>query len=245
MDNAKGRLSVDVLLPVYNEEEDLAKSVTKLRDFLLENLTDYDWRVVVGDNASTDRTLEIAKELSEQYPEVGYFHLDQKGRGRALRHAWTTSDADIMSYMDLDLSTGLEAFPPMVNALAHEGYDLGTGSRLARGAQVERSLYREFISRSYNLLIKLMFWHNFSDAQCGFKAITQRAARDLVPLVEDKNWFFDTELLLLAEHKGYRIYDAPVRWREDPGTTVKVASTAWEDIKGLWRMRWAFWLGRV
>jgi len=230
---------VDVVIPVYNEEGDLARSVTTLRRFMLNHVA-HDWRIVVADNASTDRTLDIAKELAALYRnQVTYVHLDQKGRGRALRRAWTESDADVVTYMDVDLSTDLSALPVLIEALIDSEYDVAIGSRLARGAQVERGLKREVISRIYNLMIKVMFWHGFSDAQCGFKGVTRRAVREIVPLIEDQAWFFDSELLLLAERMGYQIFEVPVRWRDDPDSRVRIVSTAWEDIKGLFRVRFS------
>jgi glycosyltransferase involved in cell wall biosynthesis len=228
--------TVDVVIPVYNEEHVLAKSIGTLHAFLTEHLP-YDWRILVADNASTDGTLKVAHQLKEQYSRVDFVHLDQKGRGRALRKAWTESTADILSYMDVDLSTEIEAFPALIRAIAEEGYDLATGSRLARGARTMRSFKREFISRCYNLIIKTIMWTKFSDAQCGFKAISRRACDVLVPLVQNNEWFFDTELLILAEKKGYRIKDIPVRWIEDPDTRVKLAKTISEDMRGLWRLR--------
>ena len=235
----KKRVRVDVVIPVYNEEADLERSVTALRQFLLDHV-DYDWRIVIADNASQDRTLEIAKELAKRYPgQVTYVHLDQKGRGRALRKAWTESDADIVSYMDVDLSTDLSAFPPLIDSLIDSEYDVATGSRLKKGAQVQRGLKREIISRIYNLMIKVMFLNKFSDAQCGFKAATRRAVRDIVPLIKDQAWFFDSELLLLAERMGYKIAEVPVKWMDDPDSRVKIASTAWEDVKGLFRVRFS------
>jgi len=229
---------VDVVIPVYNEERDLERGVTRLREFLRENCP-YRWRIVVADNASRDRTLEIAEELSRRWPgEVGLIHLDQKGRGRALRRAWLDSDADVVSYMDVDLSTGLDAFLPMIEPLAQGKLHVATGSRLLPQSRIRRSLSREFISRTYNLMVKLMFpFKHFSDAQCGFMACTRKAVQELVPLVQDQAWFFDSELLLRAEQRGYCIHDVPVEWKEDPGSTVKIASTAWEDIKGLFRVR--------
>jgi len=229
---------VDVVIPVYNEERDLERGVTRLREFLRENCP-YRWRIVVADNASRDRTLEIAEELSRRWPgEVGFIHLDKKGRGRALRRAWLDSDADVVSYMDVDLSTGLDAFLPMIEPLAKGELHVATGSRLLPQSRIQRSLSREFISRTYNLIVKLLFpFKRFSDAQCGFKACTRKAVQELVPLVQDQAWFFDSELLLRAGQRGYRIHDVPVQWKEDPGTTVKIASTAWEDIKGLFRVR--------
>lgn len=229
--------TVDVVIPVYNEEHVLERSVCTLREFLAAEFS-HEWRIVVANNASIDGTLEVARRLAEKYPDVGYIHLDQKGRGRALRKAWLESGADIVSYMDVDLSTGLEAFPPLIDSLT-QGYDVAIGSRLSRKSATTRSLKRELISRCYNLMIKAVFFTRFSDAQCGFKAVTRKAVDELVPLIEDQAWFFDTELLLLATMKGYRIKEVPVRWVEDPDTRVKIAKTALEDIKGLLRMRFS------
>lgn len=227
--------SVDVVIPVYNEEKDLPRSVAVLWDFLNEHLP-YQWQIVIADNGSTDKTLTVAQALSQQYPGVAYVHLDQKGRGRALRKAWLESKADVVSYMDVDLSTKLDAFPKLIKAL-DEGYGVAIGSRLMQGSKVDRSLKREITSQGYNLLIKTMFWPSFSDAQCGFKAVRRDVVQDVVPFTKDNAWFFDTELLLLAQRKGYRIKEVPVEWVEDLGSTVKIAKTAWEDIKGLLRLR--------
>jgi glycosyltransferase involved in cell wall biosynthesis len=229
---------VDVVIPVYNEEEALEGSIATLSAYLQANCP-YQWRIVIADNASTDGTPEVARRLVEASPRVDYMRLEQKGRGRALRHAWSRSQADVLSYMDVDLSTGLDCFMPLIQPLASGHYGVAIGSRLAPGAKVTRGLKRELTSRIYNLLIKAMFPRKrFSDAQCGFKAVTQQAARELLPLVKDQAWFFDSELLLRAEARGYRIHEVPVKWVDDPGTTVRIARTAWEDVKGLWRVRW-------
>ena len=227
--------SVDVVIPVYNEEGDLSACVTTLRGFLGERLSN-PWRITVADNGSLDSTLAVAQSLTQEYSEVRYIHLDQKGRGRALKRAWLESDAQILSYMDVDLSTDLEAFPPLVAAI-EEGYNIAIGTRLGRGAQVQRSLKRELISRAYMLLIKGLFFTRFTDAQCGFKALSRRTAQRLIPLIKDNAWFLDTELLILAEKRGFRIKEVPVKWVEDPDTRVKILRTAREDIKGLLRLR--------
>ena len=230
------KVTVDVVIPVYNEEGVLEQSISTLVAFLHAR-SPYDWRVVIADNASTDRTLEVAKRLTERIPEVEFVHLDEKGRGRALRRAWMESDADVVSYMDVDLSTNLEAFPPLIEALISGGYHLAIGSRLQRESVIARQLKREILSRGYNLLIKLFFFNKFSDAQCGFKALTRQAARELVPLVKDQGWFFDTELLLRAEQKGYEIFEVPVEWIEDLDTRVNILQTSLDDLKGLIRVR--------
>lgn len=228
---------VDVVIPVYNEENDLPKSIPELRAFLRSDAFPYEWTIVIADNASTDNTPAVSRRLEEEYGEVVYVRIERKGRGFALKQVWGASTADVMSYMDVDLSTGLEAFPQLIKAVADDGYGVSTGSRLARKSKVDRSLQRTVLSRGYNLIIKTIMWTRFSDAQCGFKAISREVAQRVLPLIQNDNWFFDTELLVLAEKMGYRIKDIPVRWVEDPDTRVKIGSTVSEDLKGLWRMR--------
>lgn len=228
--------SVDIVIPVLNEERDLPRCVATLREFLPGAIPN-PWRIVIADNGSDDATPEVSRDLMREHLEVGYLRLEQRGRGRALRRAWLESQADLVSYMDVDLSTDLRAIPPLVRAL-EEGYDLAVGSRLARGARVyRRRLQREITSRGYNLLIKSMFFTRFSDAQCGFKAMTRSAAQALLPHVQDPGWFFDSELLIIAEKRGFRIKDVPVNWTDDPDTRVRVVRTAVQDIKGLMRLR--------
>jgi glycosyltransferase involved in cell wall biosynthesis len=229
--------SVDLVIPCYNEERTLAESVDKLRAWCGEMLP-YRWRVVVADNASTDGTLAVARRLADQNPEdTGYIHLDRKGRGRALKRAWLESEADAMCYMDVDLSTDLRNVTPLLGGVLEEGYDVAYGSRLARGADIERSFRREINSRGYITLIKLLFWTKFSDAQCGFKAIARAAAQELLPHVEDGEWFFDTELLVLAEKGGYRLKEVPVRWVEDPDSRVKFPQDIIKMASRLSRLR--------
>ena len=229
--------SVDIVVPVYNEEEALPGSIERLTGFLQDNVAN-PWQVIIADNASTDRTRPVSEELCRQYSGVSYFYLPQKGRGRALRSTWLASEADIVSYMDVDLSTDLIHFPQLIEAL-ESGYHVVTGSRLSKESQVTRAFKREFISRSYNLLIKSMFFTGFPDAQCGFKALTRPAAQAIIPYIENNNWFFDTELLIIAAKRGYRIKSIPVKWDDDPTSTVNITGTAAEDIKGLLRLRFS------
>ena len=227
--------SVEIVVPVYNEEAALPGSIERLTGFLERNLTN-PWRVTIADNASIDGTRAVSEELARQYSNVDYFYLPQKGRGRALRATWLDSRADIVSYMDVDLSTDLSHFPQLVSAL-ESGYQIAIGSRLSGKSQVTRAFKREFISRSYNLLIKSLFFTPFPDAQCGFKALTRSAAQAIIPAIENNNWFFDTELLIIAAKRGYRIKSIPVKWDDDPTSTVNITGTAVEDIKGLLRLR--------
>lgn len=230
--------TLDIVIPVLNEEANLAASVNTLRDFLSKYLEYYRWRVIVADNGSTDSTPEIGKNLAENDRRIGYVRLELKGRGRALSRAWRDSQADIVAYMDVDLSTGLTSLPDLVNAVRSNECDIAIGSRLKRGARVTgRSMGREILSRAYSVLFRLMFFTGFVDAQCGFKALSRRVVTEVVPLVHDTGWFFDSELLILAEKNGYLIKEIPVDWTDDPDSRVKIISTSYRDIVGLLRLR--------
>lgn len=233
---------IDIVLPVYNEEDILAASVKTLKQFLKQNCH-HTWQIVIADNASTDSTARVAKLLVAQFSEVGYLYIPLKGRGRALRHVWLRSDADIVSYMDIDLSTDLSCFMPMIDEIVSGRADIVSGSRYKKGAKVKRGLKREVLSRGYIGIMKAMFQCHFSDAQCGFKAVSRRAVQALVPLIENQGWFFDAELLLLAEHFGFTVAEVPVTWTDDLDSRVKIAQTVSEHFMGLLRMRLAFTTG--
>ncbi len=240
---AVGTLTLDLVVPVYNEAHVLADSISRLRAFLGEQFP-FSWRLTIADNASTDATLTLAQQLAAAHPdEVRVLHLDDKGRGRALRAAWSASEATVLAYLDVDLSTDLAGLLPIVAPLLSGHSDVVIGSRLLRGARVRRGPKRELVSRSYNRILHLVFRNGFRDAQCGFKAVRADAARRLLPAVRDEGWFFDTELLLLAERNGMRITEVAVDWVDDPDSRVRVALTAWDDLKGVARMRWTFWTG--
>ena len=236
--------AVDIVIPVFNEQLDLERSVLRLHAHLRSVLR-YTFRITIADNASTDLTCQIACRLTRQLPEVRAIRLDQKGRGRALRQAWSTSDAAVLAYMDVDLSTDLAALLPLLAALLSGHSDMAIGTRLSRGARVVRGPRRELISRGYNLLLRASLGAGFSDAQCGFKAIRADAAAELLPLVEDPEWFFDTELLVLAERSGMRIHEVPVDWVDDPRSTVDIVDTARKDLQGIWRLARGLSSGRI
>lgn len=234
--------TVDVVIPVYNEVHDLRGCVERLRRHLVHEFP-FTWQITIADNASTDGTWELASEIAATTPGVRALHLDQKGRGRALRAAWTGNDAAVVAYMDVDLSTHLDALLPLIAPLVSGHSDIAIGSRLAPGATVARGPKREFISRTYNFLLRTVFGNRFRDAQCGFKAVRADVAQRLLPQIEDNEWFFDTELLLLAERNGLRVTEVPVTWIDDPDSRVKVAKTARDDLKGMWRVARRFWAG--
>jgi glycosyltransferase involved in cell wall biosynthesis len=237
------RQLVEIVVPVHNEEAVLEPNIRLLLNYLRREYP-FRFSIVVGDNASVDGTFAIAARLAWTEPEVSVLRLERKGRGHALRTAWLASPADVVSYMDVDLSTNLESFLPLVAPLLSGHSEVAIGTRLAHSAHVRRRLKREVLSRGYNALVRLGFRAGFSDAQCGFKALRVDAARSLLPLVEDDGWFFDTELLLLAERNGMRIHEVPVDWVEDLDSRVDLLSTIGGDLAGLLRMRRAFWRGR-
>jgi len=226
---------VDVVIPVYNEELDLARNVRLLHAYLTNEFP-FPARITIADNASTDTTWAEAMKLADQLSNIRTLHINEKGRGRALAAAWLTSDARVVAYMDVDLSTDLRALLPLVAPVMSGHSDISIGSRLARGARVVRGLKRELISRCYNRLLRMSLGVRFRDAQCGFKAIRADVARRLVPQVENRNWFFDTELLVVAERAGLRIHELPVEWADDPSSSVDILATTIEDLRGVWRL---------
>ena len=234
---------LDIVIPVYNEEASLPGSVATVREHL--RTMPFPFRITIADNASTDATDLIARQLAHTYDEVRVVHLDEKGRGRALKRVWLASDAEILVYMDVDLSTDLNALYPLIAPLLSGHSDLAIGSRLAKSSRTLRGPKRELISRSYNYLLRGALRAGFSDAQCGFKAIRRDVAQSLLPLIEDDEWFFDTELLVLAERSGLRIHEVPVDWTDDPDSRVDIIATAIADLRGMARLGKALVLGRV
>lgn len=232
--------SVDIIIPIYNEEKVIESSVLKLRDFVKKNLPGNRCRIIVADNASTDKTLSIVKKLSKKYDDVGFDYIPRKGRGIALRTVWLNSKADMMCYMDADLSTELIALPKLVDAM-ESGYDLVYASRLSPESDTIRSFKRELLSRGYNLWVKMMLQTKFSDAQCGFKGITRKRAQEIIPWIKDNDWFFDTEMLVLGEKRGYKIFEIPVKWDEDPDTKVKIFRTVYSFLRDVIRLRFDLW----
>lgn len=235
--SANQTLDVDVVVPVHNEEQDLAPSIERLHAYLSESFP-FSWRIVIADNASTDHTLSEAHRLADALTGVDVMHLAAKGRGRALRLAWSASPAKVVAYMDVDLSTDLAGLLPLVAPLLSGHSELAIGTRLAGGSRVTRGAKRELISRTYNRLLRTTLNAHFSDAQCGFKAVRTDVARRLLPQVKDQEWFFDTELLILAQRQGLRIHEVPVDWIDDPDSRVAIVSTALKDLRGMARLAW-------
>jgi len=234
---------VEIVVPVRNEERDLVPSVTRLIAYLRESFAPTAV-ITIADNGSADGTWALARGLADAYPGlVRAAHLDLPGRGRALRAAWSASDAEVVAYMDVDLSTDLAALAPLVDPLLAGQADVAIGSRLAPAARVTRGPKREIISRCYNLLLRATLRVGFSDAQCGFKALRAPVARALLPAVVDNGWFFDTELLVLAERAGLRVLEVPVDWTDSADSRVRILATALGDLRGIWRVWWGLRLG--
>jgi len=229
--------TVEITIPVYNEEKELEQHMEKLAEFCEKNMQDYEWNITIADNASSDNTPIIAATLAKKNPHIRFFRLEEKGRGRAIKRVWSKSTADFCTYMDLDLSTDLVHLPKIIAAMQN-GYDIAIGSRLAKGAKVEgRTMLREIISRTLNFFFIQMFFHtHFTDAQCGFKGATRQIVEQLIPHVLDNDWFFDGEMLILAEKSGYKIYEEPVHWVDNPGSTVRLYSTIVGDIQVMVRL---------
>ena len=226
---------VEIVIPVYNEERTLAATIRCLHEFLSSQLP-FSWQITIADNASTDRTPGIARALTRELDHVSALRLEQKGRGRALRAAWSASRARVVAYMDVDLSTDLRGLLPLLAPLLTGHSQVAIGSRLAPGSRVVRGAKREFISRAYNLILRTVLGASFSDAQCGFKAVRGDVLGELLPAVRDDGWFFDTELLVLAQRRGMRIHEVAVDWVDDPDSRVDIVSTAVADLRGVTRL---------
>lgn len=227
---------VEIVIPVCNEEKELKVNILRLKDFLTKNLQNYSWEIIIADNASTDETPKIGRELESKFKEISFFRLEEKGRGRAVKKAWGKGVADIFAYMDVDLSTDLKHLPALISAIEN-GFDIAIGSRLLPVSKVVgRTMKREILSRGYNFLIKVLFGTHFSDAQCGFKAVSKKVMEQLLPKILDNEWFFDSELLIVGEKSGFKIYEEPVTWEDNPGSTVRVLKTVTGDLKGLLRL---------
>ena len=227
---------LDIAIPVHNEERVLERSVRALHAHVRARIP-FPTRLTIVDNASDDGTRLIGMRLAAELEGVRFMHLDEKGRGRALRSAWMSSDARVLAYVDVDLSTSLESLGALIAPLLSGSTDITIGSRLVPGARVRRSAERELISRAYNLLLRSILHTRFRDAQCGFKAIRAQVAHYLLPAVRDQGWFFDTELLVVAQRDGFRIHEVPVDWVEDPDSRVNIPRTVVTDLRGVLRMR--------
>jgi glycosyltransferase involved in cell wall biosynthesis len=227
---------VCIAIPVYNEEKDLENSINKLIHFLANNFH-YPYFIVIADNASIDNTGKIGKELSKKHKQVKYNHIPKKGRGLALRDTWTRYNADIYSYMDVDLSINIESFPELIDLIAKQNFDIAIGSRHLKHSKVKRSLKRAILSRGYNLILKLAFNQKFKDSQCGFKAVSKKVVKEVIPKIKNNKWFFDTELLIKSEKLNYNIREIPITLIDDPNSKVNILDTIAQYLENIVRLR--------
>jgi len=229
-------VNVDIVIPVLNEQEALPVCIARLQNYISENI-DQKCNIIIADNGSNDDTPKVSKHLVSEYENIKYIRIPERGRGLALKTVWSKSESDIVCYMDVDLSTDLKALPILVDRL-ESNYDIAIGSRLSKTSEVSnRSFQRELTSRGYNFLLKIFFFNKFHDAQCGFKGLRTSTAKKILPLIKDNKWFFDTELLLIAEKSGFEIANIPVQWTDDKDSRVNVVKTIIEDLKGIFRLR--------
>ncbi|MFL2745725.1 MAG: glycosyltransferase [Dehalococcoidia bacterium] len=230
--------SLDIILPVYNEQSILKQSVSIICEFITNNLTSYDTNIIIVDNGSTDSTFEIANQLTKSHNNIKAKKIKTKGRGIALKTAWFESSSDLLLYMDIDLSTDLSSLKPLIYEIDFNNFDIAIGSRLLKNSVVSnRKFLRTLTSKTYSFLTRFLFLSKIHDFQCGFKIINKHASKTLLPKIKDSGWFFDTELLLLAEKEKFKIKEIPVNWTDDRDSKVNVIKTIIEDIKGLIRMR--------
>lgn len=232
---------MDIVIPVYNEEKILEKNMVRLHDFLDKNCKE-PWQITILSNGSTDKTVAIGTRLSKRYPRINFKHIPDKGKAKALRHGWLTSSAEIVGFMDADLSTGLDAFPECINRIVKGDADVAIGNRHGKGSSVDRSIKRTILSRGYNILLKIFFpMTSLQDAACGFKFFRSEVAQKLIPHVNNDKWFFDSELVLRAEHKGFRIAQVPVSWSEGEKSKVNAFKVVPEYLLSMARLRWNLW----
>ena len=232
---AAGLKTINLTLPVFNEARILEKSVADILSCLRS--FDLAFEICIVDNGSVDETLELAKRLASAYSQLSVKSFLKPGRGRAIKTSWLSSDAEIRCYMDIDLSTELSCLADLLSPLITEEADISIGSRHLSNSAVVRSLKRELISRINVSATNFLTGLALTDFQCGFKACSRNAVEKLLPITQDNDWFFDTELLVYASYYGFRIHQEPVRWKEDPDSRVKIISTAIHNLRGLFRIR--------
>jgi len=227
---------LNVTLPVFNEASCLRESVSRVVRML--DTIEESFEVVIVDNGSTDETPQLAKRLAEEDPRIRMIRLEKAGRGAAIKRSWLLTRAQIVSYMDIDLSTDLACFPALIAPLRRQEAPLVVGSRLHKDADVSRCWHRDSISRIYVKLVQHVLGDRLSDFQCGFKAADRRTIGAILPLVQNDSWFFDTELVFVAKRLGFRVSEVPVRWNEDRDSRVRILPTILEDLLGICRLRW-------
>jgi len=234
-------MNILVVLPARNEELIIRDNVLRLYEYMQGAFPNDDWKIVVSDNNSSDRTAEIVKELAEKHARIEYLLVTVVGKGAAVKNAWEKYSSDVYMFMDSDLATDIHGIPMLVEPLRLETSDIACGSRFLRESAVERSLIRRVTSFGYRLVVKLLLSIKVRDLPCGFKAINEKAKKALLSKIESDGWFFDSELIILGEKLGLRVQEIPVRWREPIETgrksKVKIISLSIEYVKEVVKIR--------
>ncbi len=234
---------VEICLPVKNEENILAANLQRILDFCQKADFRFSWKIVGIINGSTDKTASIFLDFKNRYPGlIDYVEFGVSGRGRVLKKYWQESGADVLSYLDIDLAVLPDQLPALIQPIIDGKADLVIGSRLLAGSNTRRSYLRETTSRFFNFLTHIFLPNKASDLQCGFKAIKADVFRKISPFVRDNYWFFDSELVILAQHFSYRLEEVPVDWAENRyrkrTSKVKVIRDIAKSLKDLLVFRW-------
>jgi glycosyltransferase AglD len=226
-----------VVLPAFNEATKIEKTVFVTAE-TLSKITDR-FEIIIAEDGSKDGTAEHSEELAQKYPYVRHIHRDERqGRGRALNNTFKQAYGEVFVYMDLDLATDLQHLQPLVEAITLEGYDFATGSRMLPESKVERTLRRTISSKSFNFLVRSMLGSKLHDHQCGFKAFKREPTLKLIEEVGAKHWFWDTEILVRAQKKGYKVKEIPVEWKSGRATKVNLFKDSYNMGKQVFQLWW-------
>jgi glycosyltransferase involved in cell wall biosynthesis len=230
-------LKVSIALPAYNEADKIEEAVNSIMKTLDGSSDQYE--IIIAEDGCSDETPQIAARLAEDNGNVIHMHSDTRlGRGEALTRAFKTSSGSILAYLDVDLATEMTHLRELIDAICIEGYDFATGSRMLPESEVKRSKKRNLMSSVFNALVRLMLGSKLRDHQCGFKAFRRESLFDILQHVESKHWFWDTETLVHAQLRGYRVKEIPVKWRSDGETKVATFKDTYRMISNILRLWW-------
>jgi hypothetical protein len=223
----------------YGNLHQIEESIERQMICYYQTLSRYDWRVYLAYNGEApEKTIDLVIKLRERFPRLFYSYSAQAGKGSGVLNTLSESDADIMIYMDIDLASDIKDVVNLIRGI-EEGNDVCQGSRYHEDSIVSRSFKRKFISIGYNrYFMPLMLGAKaYKDAQCGFKAVNRKVVKEVFPLIKNRNWFFDSEMLYFAQRKGMKIKEIPITWTESQFSGVKLIKAIWEFIKCSFELR--------
>lgn len=231
-------MNIEITIPVLNEEETIKEKISEMIDYVVKNLSNRNIKFIIADNGSTDMTEEYSQELIKKYKNLKYIKLPEKGVGLALKASWSSSEADYVGYMDLDIATDLSALKDVVLEM-DKGSEIINGSRLLKKSEViNRTFIREFTSRMFNFLLKVILKVKFTDGMCGFKFFKRKTIQSLINTgIDTKGWFFSTEILVKGYWKGIEIKEIPVKWTDDRNSKVKIISLSLNYLKNIFKLK--------